>query len=770
MTPEYRSALDAIACGRIYPDLLKEGSRWCARWCAFDAPENRLVDRFVRKAAIVPSCADAELQRHETLHDAWLAALRSRTGIVNWDDAECREFSKSLSEWHGEAEGAVRKAIVFSFSSSEAGFSLSCAVPVGKRALKALGEATFVEGVLRSLKKTGDGRLSVSLSREEAESFISAGARRLVDAGYSVEGAGVSAGLEVDGEVSAPESPDDAKAPVFNLVVRVAGERVGATEVKFLLDQGSSLVFFRGRWIEVDRGILKNAYRALEKNGQVKLRKVDALRLALGLGRVSGLDLGELKAHGWIRGLVGRLRNSGAEAFSVGPIEAFRGELRDYQKRGVVWMKFLADNGFGALLADDMGLGKTVEAIAWMLASGGGPYLVVAPLTLLSNWRHELSRFAPGLKVMVHQGEGRAGELEFAALAARHDVVLVSYSLVSRDISRVASLKWKGVVLDEAQAIKNPSTRISAAVRSLDAEKRVALTGTPVENSALDVWGIEEFLNPGFLGTRSEFTRRFVAMRSPAEIERAGAKLRRALEPFVLRRLKSDPAIGLELGEKRFVDEYCELGEGDRREYEAALAAYRHGLRRKGDALALITKLKLVCDGKAKLERLFALLDEIFAVGESALVFSQYAKVGDWIRRELEKRFGRKFQFLNGAIGTKERERRIAAFSASPAPEAFILSLKTGGFGLNLVKATHVIHFDRWWNPAVESQAADRAHRIGQTKTVFVHRMITSGTIEERVHELLESKSALARGIVAGGESYLMKLESDELIRLSELK
>jgi superfamily II DNA or RNA helicase len=768
VTPEYRSALDAIACGRIYPDLLKEGTRWCARWRAFDAPENRLVDRFVRKAAIVPSCADAELQRHETLHDAWLAALRSRTGIVNWDDAECREFSKALSAWHGEADGEIRRSIVFRFTSGENGFDVSCDIPKDARSLKALGEATFVEGALRSLRKTEGGRLSVPLSREDAGRFVSSGVRRLEAAGYRVEGADISCGLEVGGELDDAEGGQETAK--FTLVVRVAGEPVSAAEVKFLLDQGSSLVFFRGRWIEVDRNILKCAYRALEKNGQVKLRKRDALRFALGLGRVSGLDVGELKARGWLRGLVGRLRATGAEAFSVGPIEAFRGELRDYQARGVVWMKFLTDNGFGALLADDMGLGKTVEAIAWMLASGGGPYLVVAPLTLLSNWRHELSRFAPGLKVMVHQGDDRAGDAAFAPLAERHDVVLVSYSLVSRDLSRVSSVRWRGVVLDEAQAVKNAATRLSAAVRSLDAERRVALTGTPVENSALDVWGIEEFLNPGFLGPRAEFARRFVALKSATEMERASAKLRHALEPFVLRRLKSDPAIGAQLGEKRFVDEYCELGADERREYEDALSEFRFGQRRKGDALRLITRLKLVCDGKAKLERLLALVEEIFASGESVLVFSQYVKVGEWRKRELEKRFSRKFQFLHGALGAKERERRIAAFSSSPAPEAFILSLRTGGFGLNLVKAAHVVHFDRWWNPAVENQATDRTHRIGQTKTVFVHRMISSGTIEERVHELLESKSALASGIVAGGESYLMKLEADELVRISELR
>jgi len=341
---------------------------------------------------------------------------------------------------------------------------------------------------------------------------------------------------------------------------------------------------------------------------------------------------------------------------------------------------------------------------------------------------------------------------------------------VSRDISRVASVKWAGVILDEAQAVKNSATRVSAAVRTLDAKRRVALTGTPVENSALDIWGIEEFLNPGFLGPRAEFARRFASMKSAAEMERAGAKLRRALEPFVLRRLKSDPAIGAQLGEKRFVDEYCELGADERREYEDALSEFRFGQRRKGDALRLITRLKLVCDGKAKLERLLALVEEIFASGDSVLVFSQYVKVGEWIRRELERRFGRKFQFLHGALGARERERRIAQFASSPFPEAFVLSLRTGGFGLNLVKASHVVHFDRWWNPAVENQATDRAHRIGQSKTVFVHRMISSGTIEERVHELLESKSALAAGIVAGGESYLMKLESDELIRLSELQ
>ena len=447
-------------------------------------------------------------------------------------------------------------------------------------------------------------------------------------------------------------------------------------------------------------------------------------------------------------------------------LAALDGTLRDYQRRGVAWLKFLTDNGFGALLADDMGLGKTIQTIGWLLANkdSAKPALVVAPLTLLSNWRHEFERFAPGLKVRVHQGDGRLKDISFRRAANEADVVVTSYSLLVKDYRDICEVEWGALVLDEAQAIKNPDTQAARAVRALGVKRRIALTGTPVENSAADVWSLEEYLNPGFLGDRKSFAERFL---KPIAYEPSGVaarKLRHALEPFVLRRLKSDEGVAKELGPKREIREYCELAPEERAEYETALADFRASDRKQGDVFALITHLKLICDGTSggKFARLTELVETIFASGESALVFTQYAKVGAALKTALEARFGRRVQFLHGGLSVKEREREIAAFNHGKGPSLFILSLKAGGFGLNLVKAAHVIHYDRWWNPAVENQATDRAHRIGQTKTVFVHLLITEGTLEERVDDILQSKTALAGSLITGGESFLMKMSAKE--------
>lgn len=764
MTPNQKEALEAIARGGIYPAFEKEHDGWHARWRIVGGVENDWVDDYVRSAVVTPLCRDAERQSHPTLHDAWMAALKSETGLVVWDEGECAAFAGELRRWHrGVAAGDERASLVFSFSASKKSFSLSCRVPHGAGEYRSLGEASFVAGILRSLRRKG-GRLVAQLTQEEAEIFLSSTAGELAAAGYRVEGCDLSAGIVCQGEIKGAEKPGNGNE--LKLVVRVDGKAVTADEIKFLLDQGSSLVFFRDHWIEVDRNILRSAYRALEKSDGKKLSRSDALRFAFGFGRVSGIEVETLAARGWLKGFVGAMRNAGRSA-SAPVIEGFRGDLREYQLRAVSWMSFLTENGFGALLADDMGLGKTVEAIAWMKSVRERPFLVVAPLTLLSNWKHEIARFAPGMKTLVHHGSSRLPALAMRTRMQHLDVVITSYSLLVRDFESFSSVKWAGVVLDEAQAVKNPDTRVSSAARNLDARRRVALTGTPVENSPLDIWGLEEFLNPGFLGTRREFERRFV------KTALAGGgfdKLRGNLEPFVLRRLKSDPGIAAELGEKHVIREYCRLSAAEKREYEDTLESYRNGARERGDAFSLITRLKLVCDGEGKLARLFELLDEIFAAGESALVFSQYVRIGDWITGELEKRFGRKFEFLNGSLPPAERERRISRFMSSPRPDAFVLSLKAGGYGLNLTKATHVIHFDRWWNPAVENQATDRAHRIGQKKTVFVHCFITAGTIEEHVDDILVSKSAVSAGLITSGESYLMKLEDDELIRISELR
>ena len=790
-SPRQREALLLVADGKFYPDLVKEDDGWHARWRALGA-DNEWVDEYVRGPSVTVLSEDAEDQRYETLHDAWAMALRSRTGLVRWDDAECAAFAAELAEWHGGGSEDVeaRRALCFSFhaasDSGEEAFTLSCPRPKGRAQYRALGQAVCVWGGLRSLRSDGDGRdacphasagvsprrpyqLVARLSKGEAEDFIRRGARELADAGYSVSGvdlaATVAAVAEIDGD-AADVSRDDEKKSV-RLKIKVAGEEVSAEEIRFLLEQNSTLVFFRDRWIEVDRGILREALRALEKSEKTKS---NPLSFALGIGAVGRMEVEEVLADGGILGLLNRLRQShdGAANVTRGgaavEIPGFEGTLRDYQSRGVDWISFLTDNGFGALLADDMGLGKTIQTIAWMLGERGtgngerGPFLVVAPLTLLSNWRHEFAKFAPSLRVYVHQGDMRHVGSGFKKAAAEADVVVTSYALIVRDHREFAEVEWDGIVLDEAQAIKNPDTHAARAIRALGVRRRLALTGTPIENGVADIWSLEEFLNPGLLGDRKSFADRFVKPLATDPCSAQGKKLRRALEPFVLRRLKSDPAVAGELGEKREIREYCALAPAERAEYERALADYRVGERRQGDIFALLTRLKLACDGfdgeavaGGKVDRLVELVETIFENGESVLIFSQYAKVGEALKKMLERRFAQPIAFLHGGLSAAQREEQIALFDGTAGPAAFVLSLRAGGFGLNLTKATHVIHFDRWWNPAVEGQATDRAHRIGQEKMVFVHVFVTEGTVEERVEEILERKESLA-GLLKDGE------------------
>ena len=814
LSPKQREALNLVADGKFIPRLVKEDDGWHARWRAIGVDDEGIdgwVDEYVRESTVTRLSEDAEDQKHETLHDAWILALRSRTGLVVWDEAECAAFAAELEAWGGNADEdrAARGAIVFRFRpaaepdkiqsanqriSEKAEFEVFCDVPKGRRALKALGQAVYVWSPLVGLKVSrlkSKVLLSLSLSRSEAEDFVRRAARELRDAGYAVEGvdlaAEITASAEVETGSEGRKTGDERREASFRLTVKVAGEPVTADEIRFLLDQGSSLVYFRDRWVEVDRGILKEALRALEKGAG---KNANALTFALGIGHVGSLESEEVKSHGWLRGLVEELKSSStrvcgdlsSEQRANRPtdqmISGFEGELRDYQKRGVEWLKFLTEHGFGALLADDMGLGKTIQVIAWILGivrlndcsdcsvadrdgnrtieqseqSNNKPILIVAPLTLLSNWRHELAKFAPGLRVYVHQGEKRHLASGFRKTVHEADVTITSYNLLVRDYTDFSEIEWDALVLDEAQAVKNPDTQAARAIRALTPPKRIALTGTPVENSVADLWSLEEFLNPGFLGSRKEFAERFVKPIAADERSVAGKRLRHALEPFVLRRLKSDKGIAAELGEKREIREYCELTAEQRRDYEMALADFRASEHAQGDVFALLTRLKLICDGAGKLERLFDLVETILENGESALVFTQYAKVGAWLRDEMEKRFERRFQFLHGGLSAAEREAQVRAFQTSKRPSLFILSLKAGGFGLNLTKATHVIHFDRWWNPAVENQATDRAHRIGQRKTVFVHLFISAGTLEEHVDEILERKARVADSVITEAE------------------
>ena len=750
LSPKQRNALEQVAAGRFYPDLVKEEDGYYARWRGLE--ENLWVDEWVRECVVTPLTAKTDNMDFATLHDAWMAALKSESGKVDWDEEECAAFAEELKKWHA---GADSVKLDFTFDSEE--LKLSAKQPKGFLEYRELGRATFVCGNLRNLKRKA-GRLETKMSQEDAERFVELEAPALKAAGYGLEGVDVKAEVAVDATVEGLEA-DKAK---LKLEVKVAGEKVDIEEIKRLLEQHSTLVFFRNRWILVDVNLLKQALRAFERVDGAEMNKAQAIAFMTGIGRIGDLETKELEAKGWVRGLLNDMRSHGKTLKTDERIEGLAVGLRDYQKRGVAWLKFMTENGFGALLADDMGLGKTVQAIGWILGNvkrGDVPVLVVAPVTLMGNWRKELAKFAPGLKVYLHHGDGRSSGAGFADAARNSQVVLTSYALMVRDYSLFASFRWGGMVLDEAQIIKNANTLVSTAVYKLRPRNRIALTGTPIENSVADLWSIERFLNPGLLGDHKSFTERFVNPIANKVDSSQGRKLKRILEPFVLRRLKTDETIAGELGEKRENKEYCELLPGDRGRYENALNEFRFSEKRQGDVLALITELKLICDGEGKLNFLVALLDKIFAAGESALVFTQYAKVGAVIARRLHDTYKRKFPFLHGALSTKAREKEIAKFRDDEAPSAFILSLKAGGFGLNLTKATHVIHFDRWWNPAVENQATDRAHRIGQDKRVMVHTLITTGTIEEHVDEILERKGSLVNLMSFTGEEFFKLVE-----------
>jgi len=409
---------------------------------------------------------------------------------------------------------------------------------------------------------------------------------------------------------------------------------------------------------------------------------------------------------------------------------------------------------------------------------------------VVGNWRRELERFAPSLRVLVHHGADRSRE-RLSEVAAGHDVVISSYALLHRDEEELAGVEWGEVVLDEAQNIKNAATSAAQAARALKARWRAALTGTPVENRLSELWSIFQFLNPGYLGSAEDFRRRYAIPIERSRDAAATSQLQRLVAPFLLRRLKTDRSVIADLPEKIERKVYCTLTREQATLYEAVLRdAMRQieeaeGMRRRGQILATLTKLKQVCDHpalflrdgsalagrSAKLDRLVEMLEEVFAVGERALIFTQYAQMGKLLRAHLENVFGRGALFLHGGTPQAERDGMVARFQREgPGPDVFVLSLKAGGTGLNLTRASHVFHFDRWWNPAVENQATDRAFRIGQRRDVQVHKLLSAGTFEEALDDLIERKVGLAQTIVGAGETWITEMPTDELHELFTLR
>jgi SNF2 family DNA or RNA helicase len=564
------------------------------------------------------------------------------------------------------------------------------------------------------------------------------------------------------------------------------------------------LVQVRGQWVQLDTEQVEAAIHFWEKqqhSGEMGL--LEAAQLALGGETAHGLPLDEVQAEGWVSDWLDSLSDTQRMTELPQPA-SLNGQLRPYQRFGFSWLAFFRRWGLGAILADDMGLGKTIQALALLLhekESLGklpGPVLLVCPTSVVINWQREATRFAPGLKTLVHQGPGRLKNSEFASAIREADLVVTSYSLLRIDQEILQPVSWYGVILDEAQNIKNPAAKQTQAARKLKSSFRFALTGTPVENRLNELWSIMQFLNPGYLGSLEKFRREFAIPIERFGDHEATALLKQMVSPFILRRVKSDPRVIQDLPEKMETKELCYLSEEQATLYEAVVkdslkkVAESDGLERRGLVLAMLTHLKQVCnhpaqflkqpperdfngnhvDGRSgKLTRLSEMLEEVLATGERALVFTQYAEMGHLLTQYLPQMLNCPVYYLHGGTPAAVRDQLVSRFQEDDsAPPIFILSLKAGGFGLNLTRASHVFHYDRWWNPAVENQATDRAYRIGQQQNVQVHKFITLGTLEERIDEMIESKVGLVESVIGSGDEWMTELSTDELRELVTLR
>jgi SNF2 family DNA or RNA helicase len=543
----------------------------------------------------------------------------------------------------------------------------------------------------------------------------------------------------------------------------------------------------RGQWVEVNADSLQRALRFFEKHKR-GLTLSETLRVATnGAEGDIGLRVGDVSAKGHVRHMLDRLRGA-RQITQVQPAKTFAGKLRPYQQRGLSWLAFLSEFGLGACLADDMGLGKTVQLLAlaehWRANDAKpGPILLVCPMSIVGNWQREAARFAPQLKVLVHHGAGRLAGKPLHKAATRHDLVLTTYNLAHRDQAGLRAVKWRAVVLDEAQNVKTHDSKQAQAVRTFQAQQRVALTGTPVENRLTELWSILDFLNPGYLGSKESFQERYGRDVERGDANKA-ADLRRIVQPFLLRRVKTDKSIISDLPDKFEHTVYCNLTREQATLYQAVTRNMLEqiseavGLDRARLILMALMKLKQVCNHPAhylgdasrlanrsgKLARLEAMLEEALSAGDKALIFSQYTEMGRPLQHYLQQLFKREVLFLHGQVPQKKRDEMVWRFQEEPkGPPIFVLSLKAGGTGLNLTAANHVFHFDRWWNPAVENQATDRAYRIGQRRDVQVHKLVCLGTLEERIDQMLTKKRTLAESIVGNGEGWLTELSTNQL-------
>ncbi|MCP3463591.1 DEAD/DEAH box helicase [Bradyrhizobium sp. CCGUVB23] len=595
----------------------------------------------------------------------------------------------------------------------------------------------------------------------------------------------------------------------FHMEVTLDGETLSAAEIKHLLAQSEGLAFIRGRWVEIDRERLN---RMLEQFKAIERRAADdglsfgeAMRLLAG-AHIAGdpatsvpieADWSQVAAGSWLAQTLAELRQPDG-SLRVNPARSLQGTLRPYQQTGVQWLHLLARLGLGACLADDMGLGKTIQVLSLLLlqkertVGERKPSLLVAPASLLANWAAEISRFGPTLKALVaHPSTMPAEELKHfdrtTALGGT-DLIITSYGFLNR-VPWLLATPWQLVILDEAQAIKNPGSKQTRAVKQLRADARIALTGTPIENRLGDLWSIFDFLNPGLLGSVKQFSS-YVKQLGEGGASNSYGPLRELVRPYVLRRMKTDRSIIADLPDKTEVKAFCSLSRRQAALYQQAVGDFASqlqdadGIERRGLVLALLMRLKQICnhpsqwlgdnaweeEDSGKFARLRDITEEIASRQEKALIFTQFRETTAPLAAFLGSVFGRDGLVLHGETAVGKRKDLVRRFQEDEDVPFFVLSVKAGGAGLNLTAASHVIHFDRWWNPAVENQATDRAFRIGQTKNVLVHKFVCRGTVEDKIDGMIEAKRQLAGDFLGGGaEAALTEMKDDELLKLVKL-
>jgi non-specific serine/threonine protein kinase len=589
----------------------------------------------------------------------------------------------------------------------------------------------------------------------------------------------------------------------FHMDVMLEGEPLTAEEIDRLLAGTESLVLLRGKWVEVDRPRLEQAMSRFREAQalaeQEGLTFAEAMRLLSGAAVTRDGDdpataeWSRVAAGPWLAETLKALRSPDGAGADPGP--ALNGTLRPYQKAGVQWLHLLSGLGLGACLADDMGLGKTIQVLSLLLirdrpGAARQPSLLVAPASLLGNWAQEIERFTPGLKAqIVHSSAMAAADLKRLTpdRLAGLDLAITSYGSLLR-LPVLAETSWRFVVLDEAQAIKNPNAKQTRAAKALKAQARIALTGTPVENHPGDLWSIFDFINPGLLGSLKQFGRYTKALAERAH--NPYGPLRELVRPYILRRMKTDKAVIADLPDKTEVKAYCALSRRQAALYAQTVSELAEtlkaadGMQRRGVVLSTLMRLKQICNhpsqwlnddawaeaDSGKWARLREVADVVAARQEKMLVFTQFREVTDPLAAFLGEVFGRPGLVLHGETAIRNRKALVRTFQEDETVPFFILSLKAGGSGLNLTAASHVVHFDRWWNPAVETQATDRAFRIGQKKNVLVHKFVCQGTLEEKIDALIESKQELSEELLAGsGEINLTEMKDEELLRLVSL-